>query len=287
MIKITNEVVAQAEGATKCMLEDLAKLAKLATEDDLVYIRLAAKICGVTPSEIRAIIDYKVSDMSLLDYNRLSTLFQTWLAEDVDENEDDENEYEIGLDCLKDSISGCCQDCCAAPCDDCDNDQCVWNIQKEKELGDFIDNVNKSLSKDKKLDKTETLKAKKVFDTDYNKQVSDEYDEAAKKANIELFGTVSDLNSLPIGELKYLIYKNRWEKELDLNMINHRQTVLSFLYHKLEDKVAENLHRKHNVKESDIDALKKLRQSIKDKYNIMTTKETIDEVFKILKQFLD
>lgn len=112
----------------------------------------------------------------------------------------------------------------------------------------FIDNVNKNLSYCDKIDKEEAFKAKKYFDTDFNdmqKKYKDwfynRYNEFAHESMCELFEDDKPIDNKTIGDLKYYVYKNGWQDELDGNDINNRYAILRLLYTKLDEKVKEKV----------------------------------------------
>lgn len=139
---------------------------------------------------------------------------------------------------------------CDETCKDCDN-QC-HNCNENNKFGDFIDRLNESLPNNYKINKDEALKARKVYNNDVvrdlskSKKIESRYSEVAKEANRELFDTDELISYMSLGDLKYLIYKNHWENEFDCSLINSRVDVLSFLYHKLEDRIAEKLAEDSN-----------------------------------------
>lgn len=301
MIQIKNDVVITAEETTKLMLDELTEMAKIAIGDDTWMINdgFASKY-GFSSLDIQGVLEGKVHDMSLRDYNMLKS-YLNWFIKDtgghtpINPNEDVECEYELEIpedgvepnDCNA-RCGACGVDSCAGCCDcnntECDNNECTCKHTND-EIDEFIENVNKNLPESCQIDHEEAIKAKEVFDEDLNKAASSDYDKAAKEANIELFGTDRDLNSLTISELKYLIYKNHWDNEFDLNMLNHRQTVLSFLYHKLEDKVVEKIHKKNNIKKDAINDFNKMKSKYIKKHKATTTDEAINEIMSLLNKY--
>lgn len=160
------------------------------------------------------------------------------------------------------------------------NDMMKYNPptkEEETEDEEFIKEINENLSEDDKIDVEETKEAKEVFNEDIKKEISDNYSNAAKEANKELFDTEEDLNSMTIGDLKYFIYKNGWQKEFDLTLINHRQSVLSFLYHKLEDRIAEIVKEKNKEK-----AKKEFSKSMEAKKPIVINFSDLENLFNKL-----
>lgn len=153
---------------------------------------------------------------------------------------------------LNDALRACkpikCE--CDETCKDCDN-QC-HNCNKNNKFGDFIDRLNESLPNNYKINKDEALKARKVYNKDVvcdfskPKKVESRYSEVAKEANRELFDTDESISYMTLDDLKWMIYKNHWENEFDRSLINSRIDILSFLYHKLEDRIAEKLAEDSN-----------------------------------------
>ena len=117
------------------------------------------------------------------------------------------------------------------------------------ECESFIDDVNEQLTENDKLDKEEAVEANETFNKD---KIIEEYNNAAKEANIELFETSDNLATFNLDKLKYLIYKNGWQKEFDTSLLNDRQSVISFLYHKLEQKIAEKVYELNGLKKEDV-----------------------------------
>ena len=139
---------------------------------------------------------------------------------------------------------------CDETCKDCDN-QC-HNCNENNKFGDFIDRLNESLPNNYKINKDEALKARKVYNKDIvrdfskSKKIESRYSEVAKEANRELFDTDESISYMTLDDLKWMIYKNHWENEFDRSLINSRIDILSFLYHKLEDRIAEKLAEDSN-----------------------------------------
>ena len=79
-----------------------------------------------------------------------------------------------------------------------------------------------------------------------SKKIESRYSEVAKEANRELFDTDESISYMTLDDLKWMIYKNHWENEFDRSLINSRIDILSFLYHKLEDRIAEKLAEDSN-----------------------------------------
>lgn len=161
------------------------------------------------------------------------------------------SEYNILMSYLNDSLKSCIPEKCSCDKECCKLDGCT----KKKELGytetdgtnkirEFLDRVNSTLDEKHKIDKEEAIKAKKVYDKD----IANDYDNVAKEVNIELFDTDEPISEMELGELKYLIYKNHWDKEFDNSLINSRIDVLSFLYHKLEEGISDKLIERNGKK---------------------------------------
>lgn len=283
MVQIKNEIMCIAEAQTQSMLDELTEMLKNIVGDDIwmLNIGLAAKY-GFSNKDIQGIYDGKVHDMSIREYNMLKVylkylLKKLSLPNSKDEVLNNEHEFEIEMDVTDDVQNRCsacnvesCSNCNGLQNDTCDNDNCSCNTMDNNdsnELFDFINNVNKELPDDSQINVNEAMDAKNVFDKDICKNVMSDYDKAAKQANLELFDTEKDINGLTINDLKYFIYKNHWDKEFNLVEINNRQTVLSFLYHKLEERIMEMLTRKNNVNQNDIDKVNKIKEEYNKKFN--------------------
>lgn len=283
MVQIKNEIMCTAEAQTQLMLDELTEMLKNVVGDDIWMLNsgLSAKY-GFSNKDIQGIYDGKVHDMSIREYNMLKAylndlLKNLSLPNSKDEVLNDEREFEIKMNVTDDIQNRCCA-CNVEPCsscnchknDTCDNDNCSCNAKDNNdsnELFDFINNVNKELPADSQINVNEAMDAKNVFDKDICKKVMSDYDKAAKQANLELFDTEKDISSLTINDLKYFIYKNHWDKEFNLVEINNRQTVLSLLYHKLEERIMEILTRKNNVNQIDIDKVNKIKEEYNKKFN--------------------
>lgn len=283
MVQIKNEIMCIAEAQTQLMLDELTEMLKIVVGDDIWMLNsgLAAKY-GFSDKDIQGIYNGKVHDMSIREYNMLKSylnglLKNISLPNSQDEVLNNEREFEIEMDATDDVQDRCgacnvesCSSCNGCQNDTCDNDNCsckAKNNNDVNELFDFINNVNKELPDDSQINISEAMDAKKVFDEDICKKVMSDYDKAAKQANLELFETEKDINGLTINDLKYFIYKNHWDKEFSLAEINNRQTVLSFLYHKLEERVMEILAKKNNVNQIDIDKVNKIKEEYNKKFN--------------------
>ena len=272
-----------AEAQTQSMLDELTEMLKNVVGDDIWMLNsgLAAKY-SFSNKDIKGIYDGKVHDMSIREYNMLKAylndlLKNLSLPNSKDEVLNDGREFEIEMN-VADNVQNRCGACNVEPCsscnchknDTCDSDNCLCNARDNNdsnELFDFINNVNKELPDDSQINVNEAMDAKNVFDKDICNKVMSDYDKAAKQANLELFDTEKDINSLTINDFKYFIYKNHWNNEFNLVEINNRQTVLSFLYHKLEERIMEILTRKNNVNQIDIDKVNKIKEEYNKKFN--------------------
>lgn len=268
MIKIKKDFIKIGEEKTSEMMSKLTELANRVCElDDEIFSNILYD-CGIKEDELYAILDGDVRDMSLYEYHMIfaymdnllkdsSPKMKTPIMNDIDVKGNTE-EYHNYKDTVDNKVK-------PQPVD----------VDDEDEYSKFIDKVNAELNKKYQINKDAALKAKEEFDKDLGKTVTSDYDKAARESNIELFGTERDLNAMTIDELKYLIYKNHWDKEFDLNMINHRQTVLAFLYHKLEKKVTEKIHKKNNINQKSFDDIKK-------NYNKKYGKQYEDDAVKLI-----
>lgn len=268
MIKIKKDFIKIGEEKTSEMMSKLTDLANRVCElDDEIFSNILYD-CGIKEDELYAILDGDVRDMSLYEYHMIfaymdnllkdsSPKMKTPIMNDIDVKGNTE-EYHNYKDTVDNKVK-------PQPVD----------VDDEDEYSKFIDKVNAELNKKYQINKDAALKAKEEFDKDFGKTVTSDYDKAARESNIELFGTERDLNAMTIDELKYLIYKNHWDKEFDLNMINNRQTVLAFLYHKLEKKVTEKIHKKNNINQKSFDDIKK-------NYNKKYGKQYEDDAVKLI-----
>ena len=274
MIKIKKDFIKIGEEKTSEMMSKLTELANRVCElDDEIFSNILYD-CNIKEDELYAILDGDVRDMSLYEYHMifaymdnllkdLSPKMKTPIMNDIDVKGNTEEYHNYKVDNkFYDTV------------DNKVNPQPV-DVDDEDEYSKFIDKVNAVLDKKYQINKDAALKAKEEFDKDLGKTVTSDYDKAAKESNIELFGTERDLNAMTMDELKYLIYKNHWDKEFDLNMINHRQTVLAFLYHKLEKKVTEKIHKKNNINQKSFDDIKK-------NYNKKYGKQYEDDAVKLI-----
>ena len=268
MIKIKKDFIKIGEEKTSEMMSKLTELANRVCElDDEIFSNILYD-CGIKEDELYAILDGDVRDMSLYEYHMIFAYMDNLLKDsspkmkapimnDIDVKGNTE-EYHNYKDTVDNKVK-------PQPVD----------VDDEDEYSKFIDKVNAVLDKKYQINKDAALKAKEEFDKDFGKTVTSDYDKAARESNIELFGTERDLNAMTMDELKYLIYKNHWDKEFDLNMINHRQTVLAFLYHKLEKKVTEKIHKKNNINQKSFDDIKK-------NYNKKYGKQYEDDAVKLI-----
>ena len=274
MIKIKKDFIKIGEEKTREMMSKLTELANRVCElDDEIFSNILYD-CGIKEDELYAILDGDVKDMSLYEYHMIFAYMDNLLKDsspkmkipimnDINAKGNTE-EYHNYKDDKKfyDTVDNKVK---PQPVD----------VDDEDEYSKFIDKVNAVLDKKYQINKDAALKAKEEFDKDFGKTVTSDYDKAARESNIELFGTERDLNAMTMDELKYLIYKNHWDKEFDLNMINHRQTVLAFLYHKLEKKVTEKIHKKNNINQKSFDDIKK-------NYNKKYGKQYEDDAVKLI-----
>ena len=279
MIKIKKDFIKIGEEKTSEMMSNLTELANRVCElDDEIFSNILYD-CNIKEDELYAILDGDVRDMSLYEYHMIFAYMDNLLKsttpkvkiptlEDIDIKDNTEEYHNYKVDNkFYDTV------------DNKVNPQPV-DVDDEDEYSKFIDKVNAVLDKKYQINKDDALKAKEQFDKDLGKTVTSDYDKAAKESNIELFGTERDLNTMTMDELKYLIYKNNWDKEFDLNMINHRQTVLAFLYHKLEKKVTEKIHKKNNINQKSFDDTKK---KYNEKYGKQYEVDALKLIFSLLK----
>lgn len=129
-----------------------------------------------------------------------------------------------------------------------DYDKSKLIISPEK----FIDNINKELDDDSQIDKEEAIKAKQVFDDDYNNNIQETcrkwYEKNYKKIEdetlIELFDDNKSILEKTINELKYYIYKNDWVNEISPEDLNDKASLVGFLLTKLNDEVMKKINIK-------------------------------------------
>lgn len=144
---------------------------------------------------------------------------------------------------------------------------------------EFIDKVNENLmmmgQKDCVINTKEALEAKKAFEEDikmepkseFQKQIMASYDNAVKEAQMELFGTTELLDNQNLPTLHDYIIRNNWEDEFDWELKDHRQTVLMFLYKKLEDRTRVLMKEKNNITAQDEKKFSELKKKSKKKFN--------------------
>ena len=284
MIEIKKKFINEGEEVACFMLEDLSKNASVAWQKDMDNFNKIKSECKLTDDELLAIMNGGIQDISLRQYCLINAYIKSLI----------ENVPESSINQCKDAKPS--DNCCGGACENCDSvgnfcenyDKCEHKqdtedendiLKSEADSPDekFIDNVNSTLEQKLQINKEEAINAKKQFDEDVNKYAASDYDNTAKKANVELFGTERDLNSMTMSELKYLLYKNHWDKEFDLNSINHRQTLLSFLYHKLEDRIIDKIHKKNNINKDLFDRFKNMyKEKYEHEYEGNAVKEILD-----------
>ena len=293
MIEIKKKFIKEGEEVACSMLEVLREYVSIAWKKDMDNFNKIKSECKLTDDELLAIMDGGIQDISLRQYCLINAYIKSLIG----------NVPESSINQCKDGkpSNGCCKDTCENGsivenfCKICDNCERKQNVEQESDIlkseadssdEKFIDNVNSTLDKKSQINKEEAINAKKQFDEDVNKNAASDYDNTAKNANVELFGTERDLNSMTMAELKYLLYKNHWDKEFDLNSINHRQTLLSFLYHKLEDRIIDKIHKKNNINKDLFDRFKNMyKEKYKYEYEGNAVKEILgmlDDINKML-----
>lgn len=131
---------------------------------------------------------------------------------------------------------------------DYSNEKCIKEQTEEEE---FIDKVNENLPEHYQIDKEEAIKAKEVFEKDlkkeqdeYNEWFKKEYDVVARESMKELFENDENLDTRTDGDLKYYVYKNGWQDEIDKDYLNNRKELLCILYNKLNDLVDKKMTKK-------------------------------------------
>lgn len=284
MIEIKKKFIKEGEEVACSMLEDLMENVSVAWQKDMYSLNKIKSECKLTDDELLAIMNGDIQDISLRQYCLINAYIKS-LIENVPESSI--NQCKDGKP--SDNCSGgACENCDSVGnfCENCDKCEHKQDTEDENDIlkseadspdEKFIDNVNSTLEQKSQINKEEAINAKKQFDEDVNKCAASDYDNTAKKANVELFGTERDLNSMTMAELKYLLYKNHWDKEFDLNSINHRQTLLSFLYHKLEDRIIDKIHKKNNINKDLFDRLKNMyKEKYKYEYEGNAVKEILD-----------
>ena len=140
----------------------------------------------------------------------------------------------------------------------------LGKYDKEKtEDEEFIDNVNKELKDGDKIDKKEAIVAKKDFDKEFieeKKKVEEnlkkhlenlyklqkdrfkkEYDKMTVDVMKELFEDERPLNTKTIGDLKYYVYRNGWQGQIDNETLNNREQLITFLNNHLDKIVRRRL----------------------------------------------
>lgn len=121
-------------------------------------------------------------------------------------------------------------------------------LVKKNEDEEFIENVNKELNEDEKIDKKEALKAKHVFENDFNNiqeacknWYERSYETIEKNALIRLFEDDEPIFEKPTGILKYYIYKNDWKDEISSGDFNDRSSLITFLQYKLNNEIKNQI----------------------------------------------
>lgn len=111
------------------------------------------------------------------------------------------------------------------------------NTEDEK----FIDSVNNELKGGLKIDKKEAIEAKKSFEeqlAEKRKKLDEEwkkkYDKMAATVKKELFEDEKPLSEKTIGDLKYYVYRNGWQDEVNSETLNNREYLIKFLDKKLD-----------------------------------------------------
>lgn len=284
MIEIKKKFIKDAEIKTHEMVSELCQMIYETYMNDRDTYKKILNECNIPAHKLSGLIFGDLREITLSEYNLIEAYLSSLNREILNKI------YNLNAnDKLSDS---CCGDTCkngnvvgnfCENCDKCEHKQDTEDendiLKSEADSSDekFIDNVNSTLDKKSQINKEEAINAKKQFDEDVNKNAASDYDNTAKKANVELFGTERDLNSMTMAELKYLLYKNHWDKEFDLNSINHRQTLLSFLYHKLEDRIIDKIHKKNNINKDSFDRLKNMyKEKYKYEYEGNAVKEILD-----------
>ena len=124
-------------------------------------------------------------------------------------------------------------------------------LKEQTEEEEFIDKVNENLPKHYQINKEEAIKAKEVFDKDlkkeqeeYNEWFKKEYDVVARESMKELFENEENLDTRTDGDLKYYVYKNGWQDEIDKDYLNNRKELLGILYNKLNNLVDKKMTKK-------------------------------------------
>lgn len=284
MIEIKKSFIKDGEEKTHKMVSELSQMIYETYMNDKDTYKKILSECNISIDKLRGLVFGDLKDISLSEYNLIEAYLSFLNREILNKL--------YNLNTNDKSSNGCCKDTCENGsivenfCKICDNCEHKQNVEQESDIlkseadspdEKFIDNVNSTLEKKSQINKEEAINAKKQFDEDVNKNAASDYDNTAKKANVELFGTERDLNSMTMAELKYLLYKNHWDKEFDLNSINHRQTLLSFLYHKLEDRIIDKIHKKNNINKDSFDRLKNMyKEKYKYEYEGNAVKEILD-----------
>ena len=135
-------------------------------------------------------------------------------------------------------------------------DECADRREEGNET--FITKVNAQLPKDSQINIKDAMDAKKVFDEEQiGKKAASDYNTFASKIHKLPFGSDNLLQNRSISNLKHLVYANNWDKEFDVESTNNRQEILSFLYHKLDEAIAEKIKEKNNINEDDIPKVNK------------------------------
>lgn len=151
-----------------------------------------------------------------------------------------------------------------------------------KNLNEVADQIADLLYKEYGLEKP----SQEESDEDYEEKASktteavkSAYDKAVKETQMKLFGDTELLDNKTLGDLKYYIYKNDWDKEFDLELINHRESVLLFLYRKLQEEVDKNQLKNCGVtkeQQKNLNDIKKKAEKMSKKEEEKYKKQTED-----------
>lgn len=121
-------------------------------------------------------------------------------------------------------------------------------LVEKNEDEEFIENVNKELDEGEKIDKKEALKAKHVFENDFNNiqetcknWYERSYETIEKNALIRLFEDDEPIFEKPTWILKYYIYKNDWKDEISSGDFNDRSSLITFLQDKLNNEIKNQI----------------------------------------------
>lgn len=151
----------------------------------------------------------------------------------------------------------------------------------KKNLKSDIESFAEKIAPEIGIDKDEILNTKKYAKFDMN-NIHDDYEEALKEVENEMFNGSGDIMSKTTDELKKILNKNHWNNEFDLDSSSVNQ-LRSFLFHKLESAVNDRIERKNKGFKSFVDNKLKDGEGRAIIASIEDEKEAMEWLYKLLK----